>query len=181
MIRRTPKPEFARVPRRYALILNSNLSIESRYATLVHELAHLYCGHLGTPDPKLWPDRRGLGLTVREFEAESVCYLVCERAGLSSTSSEYLAGYLKDNEEIPAISFDRVMKAGGLIEEMARKKLLLRKPGGGKSSKTAKRSRASKAILKQREWAGADEKAFQRVFDKKFPKKPPRPKTSTPT
>ena len=60
-----------RVQRRYELLLNTNLSREARYATLVHELGHLYCGHLGTPEPKWWPDRRGLPLEIREFEAES--------------------------------------------------------------------------------------------------------------
>jgi hypothetical protein len=45
-----PEPKYVDVPRRYALLLNANLSAEARYATLVHELAHLYCGHLGTPN-----------------------------------------------------------------------------------------------------------------------------------
>src|SRR5207248_2429484 len=62
---------------------NSNLSAEARYAILVHELAHLYCGHLGTPNDKWWPDRRGLPHVAREFEAESVCFLVCERLGIA--------------------------------------------------------------------------------------------------
>jgi hypothetical protein len=128
MTKRMPKPELVRVPRRYASVLNSNLSREARFATLVHELGHLYCGHLGTPNPQWWPDRRGLETKVEEFEAESVCYLICERAGLTNPSKEYLAGYLRDNEEIPAISFDRVMRATGLIETMARERLPLRKP-----------------------------------------------------
>ena len=122
-----PEVQCAQVPRWYDLVLNSNLSPEARYATLVHELAHLYCGHLGTPNTQWWPDRRGLELPAREFEAESVCYLVCERIGISNPSEQYLALYLRKNEEIPAISFDRVMKAAGLIEEMGRERLGLRK------------------------------------------------------
>ena len=39
---------------------NLSASRESRYATIVHELGHLYCGHLGTPNAKWWPDRLGL-------------------------------------------------------------------------------------------------------------------------
>jgi hypothetical protein len=55
-------------------LLNSNLSAEARYATLVHELAHLYCGHLGTLNDKWWPDRRGLPHAAREFEAKpAIC------------------------------------------------------------------------------------------------------------
>jgi antirestriction protein ArdC len=100
-------------------LLNSNFSAEARYATLVHELAHLYCGHLGTPNDKWWPDRRGLPHAAEEFEAESVCYLVCERLGIDNPSDEYLAGYLG--------SLDCVMKAAGLIERMGRERLGARK------------------------------------------------------
>jgi hypothetical protein len=126
-IRLRPQAEYAQVPCRYDLILNSNLSPEARYATLVHELAHLYCGHIGTPDAQWWPDRRGLALEVCEFEAESVCYVVCKRAAIDTTSEQYLATYLDKNDEIPVISFDRVMKSAGLIEDMAEKRLPLRK------------------------------------------------------
>ncbi len=122
-----PDPKYLDVPLRYALLLNSNLSAEARYATLVHELAHLYCGHLGTPSDKWWPDRRGLPHAAREFEAELVCYLVCERLGIDNPSDEYLAGYLGSNEQIPAISLDCVMKAAGLIERMGRERLGARK------------------------------------------------------
>jgi hypothetical protein len=121
------KPEYLNVPRRYALLLNSNLSAEARYATLVHELAHLYCGHLGTPNEKWWPDRRGLAHSAAEFEAESVCYLICERLGIDNPSDEYLAGYLGNNDQIPLISLDCVMKAAGLIERMGRERLRARK------------------------------------------------------
>ena len=121
-----PVPVFIDVPRRYYLSLNKNHSAESRYATLAHELGHLYAGHLGTPNEKWWPDRRGLDLAAREFEAESVCFLVCSRLGIENPSEEYLSGYLKANAEIPKISLDCVMKAAGLIEQMGREKLKAR-------------------------------------------------------
>ena len=53
-------PKLVEVPVRYSILFNENSTRETRYATLVHELAHLYCGHLGTPNPKWWPDRQGL-------------------------------------------------------------------------------------------------------------------------
>jgi hypothetical protein len=99
------------------------MSVEARYATLVHELAHLYCGHLGTPNKSWWPDRRGLAERPKEFEAESVCYLVCKRLGIDNPSDKYLSGYVGQNEAIPAISLDCVMKAAGLIERMGREHL----------------------------------------------------------
>ena len=58
LIKQRPQKEYVLVPIRYKLMLNSNHSVETKYATLVHELAHLYCGHLGTPNEKWWQDRR---------------------------------------------------------------------------------------------------------------------------
>jgi len=117
----------AQVPLRYELLLNINHDESVRYSTLVHELAHLYCGHLGTPHPKWWPDRRGLPLDVREFEAESVCFLVCQRIGLETKSDEYLAGYYSENKEVPSISLERVLVSARLIEEMGQRTLPVRK------------------------------------------------------
>lgn len=120
-------PEYIQVPRRYDLVLNSKHSTEAKYATLVHELAHLYCGHLGTPNDKWWPDRRGTQLDAGEFEAESICFLVCKRFGIDNPSDEYLAGYLRKSESVPAISIECIMKSAGLIEQMGRARLRPRK------------------------------------------------------
>ncbi len=116
---------------RYHLECASGASRESQYATVVHELAHLYCGHLGTPNPQWWPDRRGLDKSVVELEAESVAYLVCARAGISTPSAEYLSGYVSREPMTPSISLDCVMKAAGLIESMGIERLKPRKAKGG--------------------------------------------------
>lgn len=50
VVRLAPKLESVRVPMHYELLLNSGFSREAQYASLVHELAHLYCGLLGTPN-----------------------------------------------------------------------------------------------------------------------------------
>jgi hypothetical protein len=122
-----PRLEQAHVPLRYELLVNEDFSREEKYATLVHELAHLYCGHLGTPNERWWPDRRGLPHDVCEFEAESVSYLVCQRLGIESSSERYLADYVRPGVETPPISLECVMKAAGLIEQMGRERLPLRK------------------------------------------------------
>jgi hypothetical protein len=124
-----PEKEYIRVPLRYVVLLNASHSTEEKYATLVHELAHLYCGHLGTPDKDWWSDRTGLGNVLCEFEAESICYLVCCRLKIDTPSHEYLAGYMNRNGNgvIPAISLDCVMRVAGLIEQMGRERLKLRK------------------------------------------------------
>jgi hypothetical protein len=111
----------------FELLLNSILSAEARYETLIHELAHLYCGHLGTPNARWWPDRQNLSHVVREFEAESVSYLVCTRLGIDTASDEYLAGYVRKCPATPPISLDRIMKSVWLIEQMGRASLGLRK------------------------------------------------------
>jgi hypothetical protein len=127
LIRQRPKPDYASIQVRYELLLNSRHSAETIYATLVHELGHLYCGHLGTPNPQCWPDRRGLSHELREFEAESVSYLVCSRLGIDTPSDEYLSGYVKHNQETPKISLECVLKSAWLIEEMGRRRLAPRK------------------------------------------------------
>jgi len=121
------KPITVDIPVRYDVLINANHKKEVRYATLVHELAHLYCGHLGTPDKKWWPDRRGLNPLIREFEAESAAWLICGRLGIENPSADYLSGYLDETGEIPKISLECVMKVCGLIESMGREYLKQRK------------------------------------------------------
>jgi hypothetical protein len=111
----------------FDLLLNGNLSAESRYGTLVHELAHLYCGHLGTPNGRWWPDCKNLSQVVEEFEAESVSYMVCTRLGIDTASDEYLASYVRNCPATPPISLDRIMKVVWLLEQMGRASLALRK------------------------------------------------------
>ena len=119
--------DIEKVPVRYELDVNLDLSPEARYATLVHELAHLYCGHLGTPNQKWWPDRRGLSRETEEFEAESVVYLLCSRLGIDNPSDEYLVTYAETREEVPSISLECVVKTAGLVESMGRHRLKSRK------------------------------------------------------
>jgi hypothetical protein len=127
-IAKKPLPKSTtQVPLWFELLLNSVLSAEARYGTLVHELAHLYCGHLGTPNARWWPDRQNLSHAVREFEAESVSYLVCTRLGIGTASDEYLAGYVRRCPATPPISLDRVMRSVLLLEQMGRASLGLRK------------------------------------------------------
>lgn len=92
---------------RFVIELNKYQTEEVNLLTLTHELAHIICGHLGKKEDEKWPDRRGLNREQREFEAESVGFLVTKRMGLTANSDEYLNGYLKDNDEIPPISIER--------------------------------------------------------------------------
>lgn len=119
-----------RVPVRYEVVLNRDHSPTEQLTTLAHELAHLYCGHVGTPDPTWWPDRRKTTTRVREFEAETVAYLVCQRVDESARMPPYLDGYLEDNDTVPeGISLDVVTKAAGMIIELLGGWAKPRKPG----------------------------------------------------
>jgi hypothetical protein len=127
-IAKKPMLKLTQIPLWFEVMLNSRLSAESRYRVLIHELAHLYCGHLGAPNERWWPDRQNLSLAVREFEAESVSYLVCSRLGINTASEDYLAGYVRKSSVTPSISLDRVMKSVWLLEQMGRLRLAPRKP-----------------------------------------------------
>jgi hypothetical protein len=129
-----PMPKSMQIPVWFELLLNSIHSAEARYGTLVHELAHLYCGHLGTPNDRWWPNRQNLSPAVREFEAESVSYLVCTRLGIDTASDEYLAAYVRKCPATPPISLDRVMKSVRLLEKMGRATLGLRKAASQSTS-----------------------------------------------
>lgn len=102
----------------FEIVVNRNHPKETKFATVLHELGHAYCGHLGTPNEKWWLDRRYMHINIREFEAESICWLVCERIGIKNPSQQYLSQYLDKNNEVPNISIDTVLKAAGLIESM---------------------------------------------------------------
>ena len=105
---------------RYEMVVNSQHTPTTRFATMLHELGHLYCGHIGTPNSKWWKDRRRFNLSLEsmEFEAESVCWLICERLGIENPSAKYLEGYTNENGEIPDVSVDTILKATGSIESL---------------------------------------------------------------
>ena len=113
--------------KQFELELAAQRSPEEQYATLVHELGHLYCGHLGTLNPTWWPDRLGLSGETEEFEAESVSYLVCKRKGLDTPAAKYLSDFYYRYGEVPPISVECIMKAAGLIERMGKDSMTPRK------------------------------------------------------
>ncbi len=102
----------------FLLQLNSKHTDAQNLGTLAHELGHVFCGHLGVTQRGFWPDRRRRDLAGREFEAEFVAYLVTDRMNLDIGSVSYLAGYLKDGQQLPDYSLDSVLMAAGKLEQM---------------------------------------------------------------
>jgi hypothetical protein len=98
--------------------LNKDLDPPALYATMVHELAHIHLGHLGADADHKWPSRLLLNRNQRELEAEAVSYIVCRRAGLTTESAGYLAGYLSNPADRAGVSVDLVLKVARKIEKM---------------------------------------------------------------
>lgn len=129
-VRRGGATETVLVPQRYVACLNADHDPSTQYATLVHELAHLYCGHLGTPDEKWWPSRVRLDHAIEEFEAEAAAFIVCKRIDDRVRFPPYLANVLDRDADLPRFSLDRVVKVAGDIELMGKRNLPLRKGPG---------------------------------------------------
>jgi hypothetical protein len=111
----------------FVIVLNEKHAEAQQLGTLAHELAHVFCGHLGETEEGFWPDCSGAVKQVKEFEAEAVAYLVTDRMNLDIGSVQYLAGYLTSDAQLPNYSLDTVLKAAGKIEEMAAGKFRLKK------------------------------------------------------
>lgn len=103
---------------KFIVKLNASFSTNERYSTLVHELAHIYCGHLGILGNSWWISRSSKNTDVEEIEAESVAYLVCKRFGLETSSESYLSRYIKENADLPGISIERILTVSNHIERM---------------------------------------------------------------
>lgn len=96
----------------YLLSVNKNAQKGECFASICHELGHLFCQHLIAPyNWEKW-QVRNLPHAAKEFEAESVSWLICERLGIGNPSEKYLSGYLTSNKEIPSeVSIEKILYA----------------------------------------------------------------------
>lgn len=105
-----------KVSHRYRININKNHPAATRFATLIHELGHLYLGHLEA-DPKLRiKDRSTLTHQQEELEAESVSYIICARCSVESKAEPYIQNYVQCNDALDQIDVYEVMRAAGAIE-----------------------------------------------------------------
>lgn len=102
----------------YRIALNKNMELPEQFTTMLHELGHFYCGHINYGNMSWLPERAYLGKNEKEFEAETVCWLVCRRFGIDSCSVDYLAGYKEKNNTIPNVSVDSILRSAGIIENI---------------------------------------------------------------
>jgi len=100
----------------WRILINKSLDEASTFATLAHELGHIYCGHLGEGPNAAWPGRRHqLGEAERELEAEAVSHIVCQRNGIKTRSAEYLAEYI-GNADLELVSIFSIYEAANRVE-----------------------------------------------------------------
>lgn len=108
-IDRNEKPE-------YLIRLNKNHDANVQFATLTHELAHLFLGHLGRDKFLKIPDRARLTHEEKEIEAESVSYIVCHRNNVMPNSEQYLSGFVGEQLQIERLDIYAILKAAGQVE-----------------------------------------------------------------
>jgi hypothetical protein len=77
--------------------INKNHAPPVRFATIAHELGHLYLGHLGKEPARHIPGRAHVPDAQQELEAESVSYIVCSRNGVSSKVQTYPNPFAQGN------------------------------------------------------------------------------------
>ncbi|GGW35452.1 reverse transcriptase family protein [Streptomyces griseoloalbus] len=129
--RRGDPPET--YPTLFEIEVNGNLPLLDRYATLAHELGHLFCGHLGAGPGETWPDRQLRPLSEEdavkaharnEVEAESIAYMVLKRLDPDVRMGDYITGHLGPDRQVPeTVALNLTFKAAGLIIEMGKKRL----------------------------------------------------------
>lgn len=105
---------------RYLVLIEPGLAGEERYAAVVHALAHVFCGHLGSDRDAWWPERDDLDLEIVEVEAAATAGLVCGRRGLPRSAERTTAGLMGRDRALPPIRLSAVLHAAAHIEAMSR-------------------------------------------------------------
>lgn len=95
--------------------LNAKHDLPTRFATLAHELGHIYCGHVGPDRKGRWPDRSQLPTALCEMEAEAVAWLVCQRNGVMARSKAYLSS-LVGQVDLRDVSMYAIFEAANRVE-----------------------------------------------------------------
>jgi hypothetical protein len=111
------QPEFLNTKGKPSFLvkINKKHDLPSRFATLAHELGHVYCGHVGKDAKDRWPLRMDLPYELREMEAEAVAWLVCQRNGVRSRSNEYLSSLIK-KVDLWEVSMYAIFEAANRVE-----------------------------------------------------------------
>ncbi len=121
---------------KYLISVNSQQDLTTSFASICHELGHLFCKHL--PYYNEGMVRKRLSHKEKEFEAEAVAWLICRRMGIKNPSEKYLAGYVGTNEPLPQYSMEAILRATAEIEKMIQGPVSLSKTPFYKDNKELK-------------------------------------------
>ncbi len=105
---------------KFVIRTNETLNNGEQIASIAHELGHLFCNHVPCPKEwgKAWEERK-LDKDIKEFEAEAVARIVCDRLYIKTTSERYLEPYLEKYKELPkTISVENICSAANKILTM---------------------------------------------------------------
>ena len=108
------------------IYLQEEASVEENFTVLLHELAHVLLGHTGhkelrnagTEKRLVLPEKRKITRSTKELEAETVSYLISTKLGLIKRSEEYMAGYIKNIDDLLQFSYETVIKVADKIDNM---------------------------------------------------------------
>ena len=111
--------------------ISDEFTPEEAFATLIHELAHNFLGHLGekylikkNPNSekkegekleKIHIKARNVSSSIREIEAEVVSYIVCSRWNLEKDPTKYMSWHISQ-ENLSKISVEKIIKVADKIE-----------------------------------------------------------------
>ena len=108
---------------RLEICLKQNMSVEENFSVLIHELAHLFLGHVGQVtliNPKrikpIVIAHRAVSPDTQELEAETISFLICKKIGLETRSAEYLAAFIPAEEGLSQFSYEHVIRTADKIE-----------------------------------------------------------------
>ena len=107
------------------IVISKKGTIEVKFSTLLHELAHLFLGHTGHTKLSKANDKkeikilqRKLTRTAEELEAETVSFLVSKKMGLATNAAEYIAGYITSENDLIEFSYESVIKTADRIDQL---------------------------------------------------------------
>lgn len=107
------------------IVISTNGTIEVKFATFIHELAHLFLGHTGhskltkkNEKKEIKILHRKLSRSAEELEAETVSFLLSKKLGLETNAAEYIAAYIRNESDLIEFSYESVIKAADRIDQV---------------------------------------------------------------
>ncbi|MCX6395668.1 MAG: ImmA/IrrE family metallo-endopeptidase [Propionibacteriales bacterium] len=103
------------VPVRWIITLAASHSSTEQLSTLVHELGHLFCGHVGSDDKDKWAQRSDIDPATMEFEAETVTQIVFGRLVPDTELPAYSERVLADASAASRADWVHVVQAADRV------------------------------------------------------------------